>query len=105
MGGQSGLFDLQDRYEELSKSGDPLERLLAVVDFEIFHPTLDGALGRKDRYKGGRPPLDAVMVFKILMLQALNALSDEQAEYQARADLCSIRHHGRRVSWPGEYKS
>ncbi|WP_449231313.1 hypothetical protein [Azospirillum doebereinerae] len=23
----------------------------------------------------------------------------------ALADLCSIRHHGRRVSWPGEHKS
>lgn len=27
MVGQAGLFDLQDRYAELSKSGDPLERL------------------------------------------------------------------------------
>nr|WP_222071349.1 hypothetical protein [Azospirillum formosense] len=35
MAGQAGLFDLQDRYAELSKSGDPLERLSVVVDFEF----------------------------------------------------------------------
>ncbi|TWA58595.1 hypothetical protein FBZ82_1339 [Azospirillum brasilense] len=32
MAGQAGLFDLQDRYAALSKSGDLLERLLSVVD-------------------------------------------------------------------------
>ena len=51
-----------------------------MVDFEVFRPTLDVALGRKDRARGGRPPLDAVMMFKILVLQALYGLSDEQAE-------------------------
>lgn len=91
MGGQAGLFDLQDRYAELSKSGDPLERLLAVVDFEVFRPTPDVALGRKDRSRGGRPPLDAVMMFKILVLEALYGLSDEQAEYQVRDRLSFMR--------------
>ncbi|WP_158285435.1 hypothetical protein [Azospirillum sp. TSH64] len=43
MGGQSGPFDLQERHAELSKSGDPLGRLLAVVDFELFHPTVEVA--------------------------------------------------------------
>ncbi|WP_391345271.1 transposase [Azospirillum sp. A23] len=94
MAGQAGLFDLQDRYAELSKSGDPLERLLSVVDFEVFRPTLDAALGRKDRSRGGRPPLDAVMMFKILVLQALYGLSDEQAEYQVRDRLSFMRFLG-----------
>ncbi len=94
MGGQAGLFDLQERYAELSKSGDPLERLLSVVDFEVFRATLDAALGRKDRSWGGRPPLDAVMMFKILVLQALYGLSDEQAEYQVRDQLSFMRFLG-----------
>jgi IS5 family transposase len=34
--GQPGFFDLSDRYEALSAAGDPLERLTAVVDFEVF---------------------------------------------------------------------
>ncbi len=36
MAGQPGLFDLDERYAALSRTGDPLERLAAVVDFEIF---------------------------------------------------------------------
>ncbi|MFP5517942.1 MAG: transposase, partial [Alphaproteobacteria bacterium] len=94
MAGQAGLFDLQDRCAELSKSGDPLERLLSVVDFEVFRPTLDAALGRKDRSRGDRSPLDAVMMFKILVLQALYGLADEQAEYQVRDRLSFMRFLG-----------
>jgi hypothetical protein len=55
---------------------------LAVVDFELFRPELDAALGRSDRTKGGRPPYDAVMMFRVLVLQTLHALSDDQTEYQ-----------------------
>lgn len=36
-----------------------------MADFEVFRPTLD-----------------AVMMFRILVLQALYGLSDEQAEYR-----------------------
>jgi hypothetical protein len=70
MAGQPGLFDLDERYAALSRTGDPLERLAAVVDFEIFRADLDAALARSDRSKGGRPPMDAVMMFKVLVLQA-----------------------------------
>jgi hypothetical protein len=34
--GQPGLFDLDERYAALSKRGDPLERLAAVEDFEMY---------------------------------------------------------------------
>ncbi|MDF1719913.1 MAG: IS5/IS1182 family transposase, partial [Minwuia sp.] len=62
-----GFFDLDDRYAALSATGDPLERLSTVLDFEIFRPELDAALKRSDRTKGGRPPMDAVMMFKVLV--------------------------------------
>jgi hypothetical protein len=42
MAGQPGFFDLDQRYAALSAAGDPLERLAAVVDFELFRPELDG---------------------------------------------------------------
>ena len=61
MAGQRGLFDLDERYAALSRTGDPLERLAAaVVDFEVFRAELGAALARSDRSKGGRPPMDAV---------------------------------------------
>ena len=84
MAGQPGFFDLDERYRALSQSGDPLERLSTVVDFEMFRPELDAALARSDRAQGGRPPMDAVMMFKILVLQALYGLADERTEFQIR---------------------
>jgi hypothetical protein len=77
-----GLFDADERLQRFSAAGDPLERLAAVVDFELFRSKLDAAPGRSDRAKGGRPPYDAVLMFKILVLQVLYGLSDDQAEFQ-----------------------
>jgi len=94
MAGQLGFFDLDERYAALSESGDPLERLTRVVDFEIFRGDLERALNRSERAKGGRPPMDAVMMFKILVIQALWGLSDEQVEYQIRDRLSFMRFLG-----------
>ena len=89
-----GFFDLDERYAALSASGNPLERLAAVVDFEIFRPLLNQVLRRSDGSKGGRPPIDPVMMLKILVLQALYGLSDEQAEFQIRDRLSFMRFLG-----------
>lgn len=89
-----GFFDLDERYAALSATGDPLERLAAVVDFEMFRPTLDAALSRSDRTKGGRPPFDAVLMFKVLVLQSLYGLADEQTEFQIRDRLSFMRFLG-----------
>lgn len=94
MAGQPGFFDLDERYAALSASGDPLERLARVVDFEIFRADLDRALNRSARPKGGRPPMDAVLMVKILVLQALWGLSDEQVEDQIRDRLSFMRFLG-----------
>ena len=73
--------DLEDRYAQLGKSGDPLETLAVTVDFEPFRYRLNKALTRSDGSKGGRPSYDPVLMFKILILQALHSLSGEQAEF------------------------
>ena len=82
MRGQAGFWDVDERYARLSDAGDPLEKLNAVVPWEVFRKPLAKALRRSDGAKGGRPPYDAVMMFKILVLQALYNLSDDQAEFQ-----------------------
>jgi IS5 family transposase len=94
MAGQPGFFDLDERYAASSESGDPLERLARVVDFEVFRADLERALNRSERPRGGRPPMDAVMMFKILVIQALWGLSDEQVEYQIRDRLSFMRFLG-----------
>lgn len=94
MAGQPGLFDLDRRHAALSAAGDPLERLALVIDFELFRPQLEAALARSDRARGGRPPYDAVLMFKILVLQTLYTLSDDQTEYQIRDRLSFMRFLG-----------
>jgi IS5 family transposase len=86
-----GLFDLDRRYAALSAAGDPLERLARVIDFELFRDELEASLARSDRVKGGRPPYDAVLMFKVLVVQTLYTLSDDQTEYQIRDRLSFMR--------------
>src|ERR1043166_4786751 len=91
---QAGFFDVDERLAALSAAGDPLERLSAVVDFELFRSVLDAALARSDRSRGGRPPYDPVLMFKVLVLQALYSLSDDAAEFQVRDRLSFMRFLG-----------
>jgi transposase, IS5 family len=81
MVGQSGFFDVEDRLKQLSAKGDALERLSAVVDFELFRADLEHTVVRADRSRGGRPPFDHVLMFKVLILQSRYNLSDERTEY------------------------
>lgn len=86
-----GFFDVDERLAELSAKGDDLERLSALVDFELFRSSLEIAVPRGDRSKGGRPPFDHVLMFKVLILQAMHALSDERCEYLIKDRLSFMR--------------
>jgi IS5 family transposase len=90
----NGFFDLHCRLEELSAGGDPLVRLNAAIDWELFRPELE-TLGPSERKSpAGRPPFDPVLMFKILVLQSLYNLSDDAAEYQIRDRLSFMRFLG-----------
>src|ERR671910_311027 len=94
MGRQPGFFDMTDRLRELSAKGDGLERIAALVDFERFRPDLERAVPRSDGAKGGRPAFDHVLMFKVLLLQAMHALSDERVEYLVKDRLSFMRFLG-----------
>ncbi|MBA3583330.1 MAG: IS5 family transposase, partial [Gemmatimonadetes bacterium] len=49
---------------------------------------------RADRSKGGRPPYDHVLMFRILILQASHSLSDERTEYLIKDRLSFMRFLG-----------
>ncbi|MGH6890805.1 MAG: IS5 family transposase [Dongiaceae bacterium] len=91
---QAGLFGLSDHLERLSANGDPLEEMGRVIDFELFRPILDAALGYADGAKGGRPPYDPVAMFKALILAAQNNVSDARMEYLIRDRLSWLRFLG-----------
>jgi IS5 family transposase len=94
MPGQRGFWDVEERLKELSAEGDPLEKLGATVDFELFRPVLTKALGGSDPSKGGRPGFDPVLKFKMLVLQALHGLSLQQTDYLVRDRLSWMRFCG-----------
>jgi IS5 family transposase len=83
MTGNRGLFDDSMNYERLSEIGNPLERILEVVEFEIFRELLEAHLTKEDRKSNaGAKPYDMIMMFKILILQRYYGLGDTQIEYQ-----------------------
>ena len=80
--------------KRLSNLGDELETYAGTVDFEMFRPELDMALAYCDGADGGRPPYDPVMMFKILVVQAHNNLSDERSEFLINDRLSFMRFLG-----------
>jgi IS5 family transposase len=94
MRGQAGFWDLDERYQRLSASGDPLEKLNAIITWDVFNKPLAKALKRSDGAKGGRPAYAPVLMFKILVLQALYSLSDDQAEFVIADRLSFMRFLG-----------
>lgn len=93
---QPSFFDESERMEALSKLNDPLETLAKFVDFEMFRPVLSEVLPREEKSVGAKP-YDVVFMFKILILQRLYKLSDQQAEYQITDRMSFTRFLGLRI--------
>lgn len=96
-----GLFDEQIRLEKLSKKQDPLERLNSHIDFEFFRKPLQKFFDKEvDPSKGGRPPYDYVLMFKILILQRYYNVSDDAIEYAVLDRLSFMRFLGLGINDP-----
>ena len=54
MRGRVGFFEVDERLKQLSAKSDSLERLNAVVDFELFRADLERAMPRSERSKRRR---------------------------------------------------
>lgn len=98
MSGLPSFFDFDDRLKRLSDLGDQLEAFGKTVDFEMFRDDLLAALGYASGPQGGRPPFDPVMMFKVLVIQAANNLSDERTEFLINARLSFMRFLGLTLS-------
>jgi IS5 family transposase len=97
-----GLFDEQVRLEKLSKKQDPLERLSAHIDFEYFRGPLEKFFQKDtaDTTKGGRPPYDCILMFKVLILQRYYNVSDDAMEYAILDRLSFMRFLGLGINDP-----
>ncbi len=72
----------------------PLDALAFHVPWSTFRPTLKAMLHRSKQEKGGRPPFDAVLMFKIPVFQSLYYLSYDQTKNQIRDRLSFMRFLG-----------
>lgn len=94
---QMGFFDLSNRYASLDAKRDPLVEIDAIVPWEEFRPALERVWRKPEaerKSRAGRKPMDAVVMFKTLVLGALYNLSDDQIEYQVRDRLSFMRFLG-----------
>src|SRR3954464_13003205 len=92
--GQLGFFDAEKRLAALSAKGDPLEAIDRLVPWESFRADIEAVVltpGEMRKSNAGGRPADAIVMFRMLVLQALRNLSDEQAEYQVRDRLSFTR--------------
>jgi transposase, IS5 family len=91
---QLGFFDIDKRHAQLSKHGDPLERLNTVINWEIFRPILEKIDAKQRKSNAGRKPTDRVLMFKLLILQRIHNLADERLEFQVTDRLSFMRFLG-----------
>jgi IS5 family transposase len=92
--GQLGFFDADSRLAVISAKGDPLEMIARVVPFESFRAEIEAAVltpANEKKSNAGRKPIDVIVMFRMLVLQSLYNLSDEQVEYQVRDRLSFTR--------------
>jgi IS5 family transposase len=92
--GQMGFFDLERRLFALSAKGNPLETIKRAVPWEDFRADIEAATEIKPedrKSSAGRKPYDAILKFKILVLQSLYNLADEQTEFLIRDRLSFMR--------------
>jgi len=91
---QLNLLAEDNRLSRLSDMGDPLEKVSGVVNWEMFRPKLEEAFFREPKGPGGRPPIDRVMMFKIVMLQKWYQIADDNTEYMINDRLSFQRFLG-----------
>jgi IS5 family transposase len=89
---------------KIDQNGEPLAKINEFVDWELFRPDLEAARktawGKTSVSGAGRPPVDAVRLFKMLVLQSLYNLSDDATEQQALDRLTFKRFLGLAVGDP-----
>ena len=85
------FFAVEDQLRKIHALNRFLPKLAEFVDFEAFRSDLSVLRGEAVKGKGGRPPFDVVLMFKICVLKFLYNLSDDHTELFIR-DRLSFQH-------------
>jgi hypothetical protein len=79
-----GLFSAIEHEQAVAAKTTGILKLRDVIPWESFRPLLEDLTGyaTRDWAKGGKPPFDPVLMFKVLVLQKFHGLSDDATEEQ-----------------------
>jgi transposase len=80
--GQRGFWDEQHRVAKLQEKKPVFKRLFESIPWESFRPLLERGYANERKSNAGRKRIDPLILFKMLVLQQLFNLSDEELEFQ-----------------------
>ncbi len=95
---QMGFFDTFERLELLTKKGDPLEAIDRLVPWERLRADIEAVVltpGDLKKSNAGRKQIDVIVMFRMLIVQALYNLSDEETEFQINDRMTFMRFVGK----------
>lgn len=78
------LFSAIEHEKAVANKTTGILKLRDIIPWEQFRPLLEEVTGyaKRDWSKGGKPPFDPVLMFKVLVLQKYHGLSDDATEEQ-----------------------
>ena len=79
--GQRGFWDEQQRVTKLQEKKPVLQRLTESIPWESFRPLHDKGYSQERSSNAVRKRIDQMILFKMLVLQQLFNLSDEEIEF------------------------
>ncbi len=90
--------DWEVRQEKLEEKKDLLVRLNEMLPWEEFRQLLEPVHDQPRKSNAGRKPIDVIVMLKLLVLQKLYNISDEELEYQVNDRLSFMRFLGLELS-------
>ena len=94
--GQLGFFDADKRLTALSAKGDPLEAIDRLVPWESYRADIEAVVLTPDEMRkssAGRKPVDAIVMFRMLVLQALNRAPRTMTFWRRDREVARIGEH------------
>jgi IS5 family transposase len=80
--GQKGFWDYEARSNKLSHKKPLLGKLNQLIPWHDFQPILETVYQQNRKSNAGRKPLNVVLMFKLLVLQQIYNISDDELEFQ-----------------------
>jgi IS5 family transposase len=92
--GQKGFWDFEERQQDLLNKNKTLKHLNTIIPWELFREDLEEIYVKERKSNAGRKPIDVVLIFKMLILQQLYNISDDELEYQVKDRLSFMEFLG-----------